>query len=90
MEIKLHKLARTTPATRQYIQPSGKRAAALSQELGVWQRADEWMAKGIMLTVGIGLSMTGYVGIQALFRSQELDVLWRMVQQNIPFLRPQA
>ena len=58
--------------------------------LGVWQRADEWIAKGIMLTVGIGLSMTGYVGIQALFRSQELDVLWRMVQQNIPFLRPQA
>ena len=56
--------------------------------LAVWQRADEWIAKGIMLTVGIGLSMTGYVGIQALFRSQELDVLWRMVQQNIPSLRP--
>ena len=56
--------------------------------LAVWQRADEWIAKGIMLTVGIGLSMTGYVGIQALLRSQELDVLWRMVQQNIPSLRP--
>lgn len=52
--------------------------------LAVWHRADEWIAKGIMLTVGIGLSVTGYIGIQALLRSEELDVLWRMVQRKIP------
>ena len=59
-------------------------------DLAVWHRADEWIAKGIMLTVGIGLSATGYVGIQALFHSQELEVLWNLVQRNVPFLRPQA
>ncbi len=59
-------------------------------DLAVWQRADEWIAKGIMLTVGIGLSMTGYLGTQALFQSQELEVLWKLGQQKIPFLRPRA
>ena len=59
-------------------------------DLAVWHRADEWIAKGIMLTVGVGLSVTGYVGIQALFHSRELEVLWNLVQRNVPFLRPQA
>ena len=58
--------------------------------LAVWHRADEWIAKGIMLTVGIGLSVTGYIGTQALFQSRELEVLWKLVQRNVPFLRPQA
>ena len=35
MEINLHKLATTTPATRSYIQASTKTAVALSAELGV-------------------------------------------------------
>ncbi len=52
-------------------------------DLAVWHRADEWIAKGIMLTVGIGLSVTGYIGAQALLRSRELDVLWKMVQEKI-------
>ena len=46
MDIKLHKLARTTPATRRYIQTAPKSAATLARELGVavttvykWQRA---------------------------------------------------
>ena len=58
-------------------------------DLAVWHREDEWIAKGIMLTVGIGLSATGYVGIQALFHSKELEVLWNLVQRNAPFLRLQ-
>lgn len=53
--------------------------------LAVWQREDEWIAKSIMLGVGIGLSVTGYVGTHALYRSQELDVLWQLVQSK--FLR---
>ena len=35
MDIKLHKLARTTPATRRYIQTSSKSASLLARELGV-------------------------------------------------------
>ena len=59
-------------------------------DLAVWHREDEWIAKGIMLTVGIGLSATGYVGIQALFHSKELEVLWKLVQRSVPFLRAQT
>ena len=46
MEIKLHRLATTTPTTRKYIQASSKSAPTLSRELGVslptiyqWRRA---------------------------------------------------
>ena len=35
MNINLHKLATTTPATREYIQTSGKSAPTLPRELGV-------------------------------------------------------
>jgi len=48
--------------------------------LEVWSRSGEWVAKSVMLFVGIGLSVTGYFGVHALLRSEELDVLWRMVK----------
>jgi len=41
----------------------------------VWTHQGEWIAKTIMLFVGIGLSVTGYVGVHALLRSEELDVI---------------
>jgi putative peptidoglycan lipid II flippase len=50
--------------------------------LAVWDRPDEWIAKGLMLFVGIGLSVTGYIAIQALFRSEELDVYWQMIRKK--------
>jgi putative peptidoglycan lipid II flippase len=50
--------------------------------LEVWTRHGEWAAKAIMLFVGIGLSMTGYLGAHALMRSEELDVLWGMVKSR--------
>lgn len=56
--------------------------------LAVWDREGEWIAKGSMLIVGIGLSLTGYVGIHALFRSEELDVCWQLVQET--FQRSQS
>ncbi len=56
--------------------------------LAVWQREDEWVAKGVMLLVGIGLSITGYLGTQALLRSEEQDVLWNMVRRKVPCARP--
>ncbi len=51
--------------------------------LGVWEREGEWIAKSLMLAVGIGLSVTGYLGTHALYRSQELDVLWELVQTKL-------
>ena len=62
-------------------------ACAWVAGLAVWQREDEWVAKGVMLTVGIGLSVTGYLGTQALLRSEEQDVLWNVVQRHVPFVR---
>lgn len=49
----------------------------------VWQHPDEWIAKSVMLFVGIGLSITGYLGVHALLRSEELDVLWGLVQRKM-------
>ena len=51
--------------------------------LAVWMRPEEWVAKAVMLTVGIGLSVTGYFGVHALLRSEELDVLWGMVKAKL-------
>lgn len=48
--------------------------------LEVWMRPEEWIAKAVMLVVGIGLSITGYVGVHALLRSEELDVVWGLVR----------
>ncbi len=50
--------------------------------LAVWSRPDEWIAKSVMLTVGIGLSVTGYFGIHALMRSDELEFLLGMVKRK--------
>ena len=52
-------------------------------EAQVWSRPADWIAKSVMLFVGIGLSVTGYLGVHALLRSEELDVLWSMVQRKI-------
>ncbi len=51
--------------------------------LAVWEREDAWIAKTIMLVVGIGLSVTGYIGTHALYQSQELEVLWQLVQTKV-------
>ena len=50
--------------------------------LAVWSHQGEWIAKTVMLFVGIGLSMTGYVGAHALLRSEELDVIWGIVRRK--------
>jgi putative peptidoglycan lipid II flippase len=48
--------------------------------LAVWTRQGEWMSKAIMLFVGLGLSITGYIGVHAILRSEELDVLLNIVK----------
>ncbi len=49
----------------------------------VWVREGEWVAKTVMLAVGIGLSVSGYLGAHALMRSEELDVLWGIVKRRL-------
>lgn len=49
----------------------------------VWTHQGDWIAKTILLLVGVGLSMTGYFGVHALMRSEELDVLWKTVGRKI-------
>jgi putative peptidoglycan lipid II flippase len=36
-----------------------------------------------MLTVAIGLSLSGYLGVHALLRSEELDLLWGIVKRKL-------
>src|SRR5574341_148550 len=49
----------------------------------VWAHPDDWIAKSVMLFVAIGLSVTGYLGVHAMLRSEELDVVWGMIRRKI-------
>ncbi len=55
----------------------------------VWTHPEDWIAKTVMLVVAIGLSVTGYFGIHALLRSEELDVLWGIVKRKLGRVVPQ-
>jgi putative peptidoglycan lipid II flippase len=48
----------------------------------VWTHEGEWAAKSVMLAVAIGLSVSGYLGVHALMRSEELDLVWGMVRRK--------
>lgn len=58
-------------------------ACVWTASAAVWTHPSAWVPKSVMLFVGIGLSVTGYVGIHALLRSEELDVLWSLVKRKI-------
>jgi putative peptidoglycan lipid II flippase len=49
----------------------------------VWTHPGEWIEKSLMLTMGIGLSVGGYLGVHALLRSEELDLVWGMVRKKL-------
>lgn len=49
----------------------------------VWTRPMDWAGKSVMLFVGIGLSVTGYIGTHALLGSEELDVVWGMLRRKL-------
>lgn len=49
----------------------------------VWSHSDDWIGKSVMLLVAMGLSMTGYLGVHAMLRSEELDVVWGMIRRKI-------
>ncbi len=49
----------------------------------VWTHEGQWIAKSVMLGVGIGLSVAGYLGVHGLLRSEELDVLLGIVKKKL-------
>lgn len=49
----------------------------------VWTHPAEWIEKSAMLAVGIGFSVGGYLGVHAWFRSEELAVVWGMMQRKV-------
>jgi putative peptidoglycan lipid II flippase len=48
----------------------------------VWTLPGEWIAKSVMLFVAIGLSVSGYAAVHAWFGSEELTLVWGMVQKK--------
>jgi putative peptidoglycan lipid II flippase len=51
--------------------------------LAVWSQPDAWVAKSVMLVVGIGLSVTGYVTVHTLLGSSEMEFLWALMKRKI-------
>jgi putative peptidoglycan lipid II flippase len=51
--------------------------------LGVWAQPEAWAAKTVMLIVGMGISVAGYVTVHALLGSDELGFLWGLVRRKI-------
>ena len=47
----------------------------------VWTHPGEWIEKSAMLFMAIGLSVSGYLGVHALLRSEELNLVWGMVRK---------
>jgi putative peptidoglycan lipid II flippase len=51
--------------------------------LAVWSQPDAWVAKSVMLVVGIGLSVAGYVTMHTVLGSSEMEFLWGLVKRKI-------
>ncbi|MGQ0667835.1 MAG: murein biosynthesis integral membrane protein MurJ [Nitrospiraceae bacterium] len=49
----------------------------------VWSHPADWLEKSAMLTVAIGVSVSGYLGGHVLLGSEELDVVWSMVRKKL-------
>ena len=49
----------------------------------MWAQEGQWPLKSMMLCVGIGVSVAGYVGVHVLLKSDELDVFLEMVKRKL-------
>jgi putative peptidoglycan lipid II flippase len=49
----------------------------------VWTHSAEWGMKSAMLVAAIALSVGGYLAVHALFRSEELGVVWGIVRRKL-------
>src|SRR5437870_5223702 len=51
--------------------------------LAVWMQPAAWIAKGVMLLVGIGLSVAGYITAHTLLGSSEMEFLWGLMKRKM-------
>ncbi|MBI3603521.1 MAG: murein biosynthesis integral membrane protein MurJ, partial [Nitrospirae bacterium] len=58
-------------------------ASAWVAGASVWTHQGDWIAKTVMLFVGVGLSMTGYFGVHAVMRSEELDMVAKILRRKL-------
>ncbi|WP_447600585.1 murein biosynthesis integral membrane protein MurJ [Nitrospira sp. Nam80] len=49
----------------------------------MWAQEGQWLLKSVMLCAGIAVSVTGYVGMHVLLKSDELDVFLGMVKRKL-------
>ncbi len=49
----------------------------------LWTHPGEWIEKSAMLAMAIGLSVSGYLGVHTLLRSEELGLVWGMVRRKL-------
>ncbi|MEO5955638.1 MAG: murein biosynthesis integral membrane protein MurJ [Nitrospiraceae bacterium] len=49
----------------------------------LWTHPGDWLEKSIMLTMAIGLSVSGYLGVHVMLRSEELVFVWGMVRKKL-------
>ncbi len=49
----------------------------------LWTHPGDWLEKSIMLTMAIGLSVSGYLGVHTMLRSEELVFVWGMVRKKL-------
>jgi putative peptidoglycan lipid II flippase len=49
----------------------------------IWTHPGSWIEKSAMLTLAIGMSVSGYLGVHALLRSEELGLVWGIVRRKL-------
>ena len=52
-------------------------------DAAVWTHPEDWITKCVMLFGAIGVSVGSYIGVHAVLRSDELDVMWGMVRRKL-------
>lgn len=58
-------------------------ASAWVADAAVWTHQGEWIAKTLMLLLGVSVSMAGYFGIHAVMRSEEVEVVWNILKRKL-------
>lgn len=52
-------------------------------EAPAWNDPGDWALKSAMLGLAVAVSVSGYAGVQAMFGSEELQLVWGMVQRKL-------
>ena len=52
-------------------------------DLKVWHGPEQWLLKSMVLTLGIGFSVVGYMGTHRIFQSEELKVTRELIRTKL-------